>query len=70
MMKIFYRYPFHIPPFFALVTRGLGLLEGIALTDDPEFDIFRASAPFATKRAFDLMGRQFVATSTVSRNSL
>lgn len=55
--EIFFRYPFQVPPFFALVTRGLGLLEGIALVGDPEFDIFRASAPYATRRAVGLMGR-------------
>ena len=37
---LFFRYPFSVPPFFALVTRGLALLEGIALTGDPNFDIF------------------------------
>jgi aarF domain-containing kinase len=47
---IFFRYPFAVPPFFALVTRGLGLLEGIALTGDPNFDIFQATAPFARRR--------------------
>ena len=26
--EIFFNYPFQVPPFFALVTRGLGLLEG------------------------------------------
>lgn len=26
--EIFFQYPFQVPPFFALVTRGLGLLEG------------------------------------------
>lgn len=55
--EIFFRYPFQVPPFFALVTRGLGLLEGIALTGDPEFDIFRASAPYATRRAVGLLSR-------------
>jgi aarF domain-containing kinase len=30
--EVFFEYPFSVPPFFALVTRGLGLLEGIALT--------------------------------------
>ena len=29
---VFFEYPFSVPPFFALVTRGLGLLEGIALS--------------------------------------
>jgi len=55
---IFFRYPFSVPPFFALVTRGLGLLEGIALSGDPEFDIFKASLPYATRRAMDIMGTQ------------
>lgn len=39
--EVFFRYPFSVPPFFALITRGLGLLEGIALTGDPDFDIFQ-----------------------------
>jgi predicted unusual protein kinase regulating ubiquinone biosynthesis (AarF/ABC1/UbiB family) len=55
--EVFFRYPFSVPPFFALVTRGLGLLEGIALSGDPDFDIFRASAPFARRRAVALLGR-------------
>ena len=54
--EVFFRYPFSVPPFFALVTRGLGLLEGIALTGDPDFDIFQASAPYARKRALSVLG--------------
>lgn len=54
--EVFFQYPFSVPPFFALVTRGLGLLEGIALSGDPEFDIFRASAPYARRRAVALLG--------------
>jgi aarF domain-containing kinase len=53
---IFFKYPFSVPPFFALVTRGLGLLEGIALTGDPKFDIFQASLPYASRRAVSLLG--------------
>lgn len=30
--EVFFEHPFSVPPFFALVTRGLGLLEGIALS--------------------------------------
>jgi predicted unusual protein kinase regulating ubiquinone biosynthesis (AarF/ABC1/UbiB family) len=55
--EVFFRYPFSVPPFFALVTRGLGLLEGIALQGDPDFDIFQASAPYARRRAVALLGR-------------
>lgn len=58
--EIFFRYPFRVPGFFALVTRGLGLLEGIALVGDPDFDIFLASAPYATKRAVSILGHQAV----------
>jgi predicted unusual protein kinase regulating ubiquinone biosynthesis (AarF/ABC1/UbiB family) len=54
--EVFFRYPFSVPPFFALVTRGLGLLEGIALTGDPSFDIFRASYPYARGRAAEMLG--------------
>mmetsp|Transcript_9697 Transcript_9697/g.20935 ORF Transcript_9697/g.20935 Transcript_9697/m.20935 type:complete len:590 (+) Transcript_9697:105-1874(+) len=54
--EVFFRYPFSVPPFFALVTRGLGLLEGIALAGDPDFDIFRASYPYATRRAVEAFG--------------
>lgn len=54
--EVFFRYPFSVPPFFALITRGLGLLEGIALSGDSNFDIFQASYPYARKRAVRLFG--------------
>jgi aarF domain-containing kinase len=54
--EVFFRFPFSVPPFFALITRGLGLLEGIALSGDPDFDIFKASMPYATKRAVEIFG--------------
>lgn len=58
--EVFFKYPFSVPPFFALITRGLGLLEGIALTGDPNFDIFKASLPYATKRAAEIYGSQSI----------
>jgi aarF domain-containing kinase len=54
--EVFFHYPFSVPPFFALITRGLGLLEGIALSGDPEFDIFQASYPYAKRRAIEIFG--------------
>uniref|UniRef100_A0A7R9WA37 ABC1 atypical kinase-like domain-containing protein n=1 Tax=Pseudictyota dubia TaxID=2749911 RepID=A0A7R9WA37_9STRA len=54
--EVFFNYPFSVPPFFALVTRGLGLLEGIALSGDPDFDIFNASYPYARRRAVEIFG--------------
>jgi len=65
--EIFFRYPFRVPGFFALVTRGLGLLEGIALVGDPDFDIFLASAPYATKRAVSILGQQATGYRRLSR---
>lgn len=59
--EVFFRYPFSVPPFFALITRGLGLLEGIALTGDPDFDIFQASVPYARRRAINLLGSHSLA---------
>ena len=37
---VFFEYPFTVPPFFALVTRGIGVLEGIAAEGDEEFNVF------------------------------
>jgi len=54
--EVFFKYPFTVPPYFALITRGLGLLEGIALTGDPSFDIFKASYPYARRRAIEVFG--------------
>merc|ERR1719266_116 len=38
--KIFYTYPFLVPDYFALITRAMIVLEGIAVTGDPvSFDL-------------------------------
>lgn len=66
--EVFFKYPFSVPPFFALVTRGLGLLEGIALTGDPSFDIFQASYPYAKRRAIETFSVKDY--SNISRNML
>jgi aarF domain-containing kinase len=65
--EIFFRFPFSVPPYFALVTRGLGLLEGIALTGDPDFDIFEASVPYATRRAISMIGSHRLRSWTFRR---
>ena len=52
---VFFHYPFTVPPYFALITRGLGLLEGIALSGDDNFDIFQAAAPYARRRAMQIL---------------
>ena len=39
--KFFFKYPFMIPDYFALLIRSMVVLEGIAVTGDPAFDLFR-----------------------------
>lgn len=54
--EIFFQYPFVIPEYFTLLTRSLIVLEGIAVTGDPNFDIFRAAYPYAVKFAMQRFG--------------
>ena len=53
---VFFKYPFLVPDYFALITRAMIVLEGIALTGDPEFDLFTSAYPYAFKRAITLFG--------------
>jgi len=55
---IFFEFPFMVPDYFALVTRALATLEGIALVGDPEFDIFWAAYPYALSRVTAILGPQ------------
>merc|ERR1712130_114818 len=54
--RIFYLYPFLVPDYFALITRAMIVLEGIAVTGDPDFDLFKAAYPYSLKRAVGLFG--------------
>ena len=54
--KIFFNYPFLVPDYFALMSRAMIVLEGIAVTGNPEFDIFSASYPYAMKIALKTFG--------------
>ena len=54
--KIFFTYPFLVPDYFALMSRAMIVLEGIAVTGNPEFDIFSASYPYAMKIALKTFG--------------
>jgi len=68
--KIFFLYPFLVPDYFALITRAMIVLEGIAVTGDPEFDLFRAAYPYSLKRAIHLFGYsgiKQIATEAASR---
>jgi len=54
--QVFFEFPFLVPDYFALITRALIVLEGIAVTGDPGFDIFQAAYPYARSRAHKLFG--------------
>merc|ERR550532_890633 len=54
--KIFYLYPFLVPDYFALITRAMIVLEGIAVTGDPDFDLFKTAYPYSLNRAIQLFG--------------
>jgi aarF domain-containing kinase len=50
LAQITFDYPFRIPPYFALIIRAIGVLEGIALVGDPEFAIVDEAYPYVAKR--------------------
>merc|ERR1711920_17281 len=56
LSDLFFELPFNVPEYFALVTRALATLEGIALVGDPDFDIFWAAYPYALSRTIALLG--------------
>ncbi len=51
---VMYRFPFQVPPYYALIIRSLVTLEGIALSINPQFKILGAAYPyFATRLLVD-----------------
>jgi hypothetical protein len=48
-----YRFPFRVPPYYALIIRSLVTLEGIALSVDPEFKILGAAYPYFARRLME-----------------
>uniref|UniRef100_K4A6S7 ABC1 atypical kinase-like domain-containing protein n=1 Tax=Setaria italica TaxID=4555 RepID=K4A6S7_SETIT len=50
LAQITFDYPFRIPPYFALIIRAIGVLEGIALVGDPEFTIVDEAYPYIAQR--------------------
>ena len=51
-----------MPEYFALITRALIVLEGIALSGDKDFDLFNAAYPYAQKHARELFGAKQLAS--------
>lgn len=50
LAQITFDYPFRIPPYFALIIRAIGVLEGIALVGNPDFAIVDEAYPYISKR--------------------
>eukprot|EP00850_Spirogloea_muscicola_P023767 SM000387S14684 [mRNA] locus=s387:58799:61633:+ [translate_table: standard] len=50
LAQITFDYPFRIPPYFALIIRAIGVLEGIALVGDPGFAIVDEAYPYIAQR--------------------
>lgn len=53
---VFFELPFQVPGYFALITRALSMLEGLALVGNPDFDIFFAAYPYSLGKARELLG--------------
>jgi predicted unusual protein kinase regulating ubiquinone biosynthesis (AarF/ABC1/UbiB family) len=50
---IMYKFPFQVPPYYALIIRSLITLEGIALTVDRDFKILGAAYPYFARRLLE-----------------
>ena len=53
MSGVMYKFPFKLPPYYALIIRSLITLEGIALSVDPEFKILGAAYPYFARRLME-----------------
>ena len=53
MSGIMYKFPFKLPPYYALIIRSLLTLEGIALSVDPNFKILGAAYPYFARRLME-----------------
>ena len=49
LAEITFKFPFRIPPYFALIIRAISVLEGIALVGNPAFAIVDEAYPFISK---------------------
>ena len=50
LAQITFDFPFKIPPYFALIIRAIGVLEGIALVGNPDFALVDEAYPYISKR--------------------
>ena len=50
---VMYKFPFRVPPYYALIIRSLVTLEGIALSVDYDFKILGAAYPYFARRLME-----------------
>ena len=70
---VMYRFPFQVPPYYALIIRSLVTLEGIALSINPQFKILGAAYPYFATRLLvdpDPQLRNSLKEMVLSENSL
>jgi len=47
---VLFKYPFRVPPYYALILRSLTVLEGLAISADPEYKLLAKAYPYMAKR--------------------
>lgn len=47
---VLFKYPFRVPPYYALILRSLTVLEGLALTADPQYKLLGRAYPYMARR--------------------
>lgn len=48
--SVLYQYPFNVPGYYALILRSLTVLEGLALSTDPQFKVLGKAYPYMARR--------------------
>ena len=47
---VLFRYPFRVPAYYALILRSLTVLEGLALSADPQYKLLAQVYPYVAQR--------------------
>lgn len=47
---VLFKYPFRVPAYYALILRSLTVLEGLALSADPNYNLLGAAYPYVARR--------------------
>lgn len=48
--EVLFRFPFQVPPYYALILRSLTVLEGLALQADPQYKLLARAYPYMASR--------------------